>query len=113
ITEDGENGKHINRNSTPNPCRSNHSVTIFTCLFFRIALNIRLSPSLRTNKKTQIPPDVAPIHDHKNPFTSPYAAPLAITNTIKGKNGRKDSTNGNKIPGNGPRLSYSFSSCIM
>src|SRR5699024_9444449 len=36
---------------------------------------------------------------------------LAITNTISGKNGRKASINGKRMPGKGPRLSYSFNKC--
>src|SRR5699024_2878608 len=60
----------------------------------------------------------------KNTFNNPYAAPFANTKTNNGRNGKKASINGNKIPGSGPRFLYfsrksnmysknSFASCIF
>src|SRR5699024_10579910 len=106
ITEEGENGKHNNRNSGPKPCLSSQAVTLCSCLFFRIALHNRLFPSLRITKKTNMEPTLVPIQEYKNPFNNPYAAPFAKTNTNNGKKGRNASMNGNKIPGTGPKLSY-------
>src|SRR5690625_787432 len=105
ITEDGENGKHNKRNKGPKPCFSTQPVTLCTCLFFRILMNIRLSPSRRIiiNNKTE--PTLVPIHEYKNHFNNPYAALLAIIITSNGKKGRKASMNGKAIPGIGPNFS--------
>src|SRR5690606_24646060 len=105
MTADGENGKHMSKNNGPNPCFSNQLVTFFTCLFFRTATNIRLSPRFLTIKKTNMAPKLEPAQDNKNPSSKPYAAALAITKTTNGKKGRNASINGNKIPGNGPNFS--------
>src|SRR5699024_5410170 len=105
ITDEGENGKHNNKNSGPKPRFSSQFVTLLTCLFLRIAMKIRLSPSLRIIKKTSMEPRLDPNHDNKKPSSNPYAAPFAKTNTTNGKKGRNASINGNKIPGKGPKLS--------
>src|SRR5690625_4360366 len=78
ITEDGENGKHNKRNKGPKPCFSTQPVTLCTCLFFRILMNIRLSPSRRIiiNNKTEH--TIVTINEYKNHFKKPYAALLSI-----------------------------------
>src|SRR5690625_1374799 len=105
MTDEGENGKHNNKNNGPKPCLLSQLVTFFTCLFLVIALKIGLFPSLRIIKKTKIDPRLEPIQENKKPFNKPYAAPFASTNTINGKNGKKASVKGSKIPGSGPSLS--------
>src|SRR5699024_1449677 len=98
MTDEGENGKHKSTNNGPNPCLPSQLVTLSTCLFLLIALKIRLFPSLRIIKKTKIDPRLEPIQENKNHFSNPYAAPFESKNTINGKNGKKDSIKGNKIP---------------
>src|SRR5699024_4901283 len=71
MTDDGENGKHINKNNGPNPCFSNQFVTLCTCLLCRTARSIRLFPNLRMIKKTKTDPRLVPIHDHRNPSIGP------------------------------------------
>src|SRR5699024_3688059 len=85
---------------------------------------VLIRPSRLTIFETQIEPRDAPIQEYKKPFNNPYAAPFANTKTNNGRNGKKASINGNKIPGSGPRFLYfsrksnmysknSFASCIF
>src|SRR5699024_2028425 len=58
------------------------------------------------SKKTSNAPEHAPIHEKRKPHHSPKAFAFAMTNRNNGKNGKKASTIGNKIPGSGPNDLY-------
>src|SRR5690625_5407487 len=72
ITDEGENGKHKSKNNGPNPCRPSQLVTLSTCLFLLMALNIRLFPSLRIIKNIKIDYKLDQIKENKNTLINQY-----------------------------------------
>ena len=99
---DGVKGKQMNKNNGPNPLRSTQLISFCTRVLFVKNRKTRFSPYFRINKNTAYEPAVVPIHDIRIPYPNPKALAFAKTNTNKGKKGKNDSINGNRIPINGP-----------
>ena len=64
-------------------------------------------PSEQAKRRLMLPLE-APTQENKKPQPSPNALALAMTNKNNGKNGKKASSKGKKMPGNGPKRTVPF-----
>lgn len=102
MSDEGEKGKHANRKSGVNPLRSTHLKNRSERGNLRSIRAFTLCPSLRLSQNTHTAPIDTPIHENRKPSHNPNILALAATMTSSGKNGRKASSNGNRIPSKGP-----------
>lgn len=86
---EGVKGKQSIKNKGAKPCRSTQFIIrlTFSCLLKKFKKRFR--PNFRTKKNTSNAPADEPIHEYKKPNQSPNELAFAITNRIRGKNGKK------------------------
>lgn len=102
ISDEGEKGKHASRKSGVKPFRSTHLKKRSARGNLRSIRDFTLCPSLRLNQNTHTAPTDTPIQENRKPNHKPNMLALAATMTSSGRNGRKASSKGNRIPRKGP-----------